>query len=151
MSNLPIKSDDNFIAECETMDLSDLKNKSFVVSVSQGDRGCPKFISSTMRGPYTFVEMCEEVGMMWAEEQHHARATILQKDRKKTSTYLDANTIDYIEAHYTDIVTESMLDGVFDDEREFTCRAGILEADAVDNANKPQEELPDALVETTSP
>jgi hypothetical protein len=47
--------------------------------------------------------------------------------------YLDANTVDYIEAKFDDIIAESMLEGVFDDIKEYTCRAGITEM--VDSEN----------------
>jgi hypothetical protein len=151
MSNLPVKSDENFIAECESMDLSDLKDHSYIVGVSQSDRSGPKFLSSTVRGPYTFVEMCEEVGVMWIEHQHHSKVTILQKDRNKPSKFLDENTVDYIEAHYTDIVTEAMLDGLFDEEKEFTCRAGIVEDFADDPRAPKTEEMPDALESPANP
>jgi hypothetical protein len=146
-NKLPVKSSDEFIAECEVMDLADLKDKSFVVGVSQADRNGPKFVSSTMRGPYSFVEMCEEVGVMWAEHQHHAKVTILEKDRNKASKFLDENTVDYIEAHYTDIVTEAMLEGIFDEDKEFTCRAGIVETTTDDDPRVPKEEMPDTLGE----
>lgn len=150
MSNLPVRSDENFIAECEVMDLSELKDKTFVVGISQSDRSGPKFIASSMRGPYTFVEMCEEVGVMWGEHQHHSKVTILEKDRTKAAKFLDENTVDYIEAHYTDIVTEAMLDGVFDETKDYTCRAGVLETTA-DDPRHPKEEMPDALEPTSSP
>jgi hypothetical protein len=124
---LPVKSGEDFIGEFEVMDLSDLKDKTFVVSISSGSRDKIKFLASAVRGPYTFAEMAEEVGMMWKNEQHHAKVVILEKDRTKSVKFLDENTTDYIEAHFTDIVTESMLDGVFDDIKEYTCRAGLIE------------------------
>jgi hypothetical protein len=127
IQDLPIKSGEDFIAECETMDLSELKDKSFLVAVSTGDRNKSKFLSTTVHGPYSFVEMVEEVGVMWQEHQHHAKVVITSKDRSKALKILDENTIDYIEANYTEIATEAMLDGVFDDDREFTCRAGLIE------------------------
>lgn len=123
--NLPVKEGEDFIAEIESMNLDDLKTKLFLVGVSTGDRNKSKFLSTTVHGPYTFEEMCEEVGFMWSEYQHHAKAIIVQKDRTKVASFLDENTTDYIEAHYQDIIVESMLDGVF--EKEYTCRAGIIE------------------------
>jgi hypothetical protein len=95
--------------------------------------------------------MCEEVGVMWADHQHHAKVTVLEKDRNKPSKFLDENTVDYIEAHFTDIVTEAMLDGVFDEEKEYTCRAGVLETDGSDDPRVPKEEMPDALESNTGP
>jgi hypothetical protein len=127
-NDLPVKSSDEFVAEFETMDLSDLKDKVFLVAVSTGDRNKSKFLSTTAHGPYSFVEMVEEVGVMWNEHQHHAKVVILEKVRNKACKTLDENTVDYIEAHYTDIVTEAMLDGIFDDGKVYTCRAGIVDS-----------------------
>ena len=110
--NLPVKQGDDFIGELETMDLSELKDKQFLVAVNQGDRSGVKFLCSTIRGPYSFEEMCEAIGVMWKIHQHHGKAIILQKDASAAPKYLDENTIDYIEANFEDIITESMLDGV---------------------------------------
>lgn len=147
--NLPVKSGDDFIGELESMDLSPIKKESFLVAVSAGERGGVKFVCSTIRGPYTFEEMCETVGVMWREHQHHGKAIILQKDISAPPKFLDENTTDYIEAHFEDIITESMLGGVFDEEKEFTCQAGVVEGDNSDNplAKKVEEELPAALGE----
>jgi hypothetical protein len=135
-NELPVKSTDEFIADIETMDLSELRDKTFLVAVSQGDRNKHRFLSSTVRGPYTFEEMCDEVGNMWYEFQHHAKAVICEKDRTKPVKTLDENTIDYIEANYKEIITESMLGGVFDSDKEYTCRAGIVEADLSEEPKK---------------
>ncbi len=123
----PVNTGEDFIAEAETMDLRHLKDKTFLVAVSQGDRNKAKFLSTTARGPFTFVEMCEEVGVMWMEHQHHAKVALLHKDRNKALQFLDENTTDYIECHYTDIVTEAMLDGVFDDDKDYTCSANVVD------------------------
>lgn len=143
--NLPVKAGDDFVGELETMDLTELKDKQYMVAVNQGDRSKGKFLCSTIRGPYTFEEMCESVGVMWKEEQHHAKVILCQKDRSAAPKVLDENTVDYIEAHFQDIITESMLDGVFDEVKDYTCRAGLIEADNSDNPaaaeNKVQEEV----------
>lgn len=140
--NLPVKTGDDFIGELETMDLSSLKSESFLVAVSSGDRSKAKFLPSTIRGVFTFEEMCETVGIMWKDHQHHAKVVILQKDLAAAMKILDENTVDYIEAHFQDIITESMLDGVFDDVKDYTCRAGIAEDDNEMNpfAQKKEEE-----------
>lgn len=139
--NLPVKTGDDFVGELETMDLSELKGKQFLVAVNQGDRSGVKFVCSTIRGPYTFEEMCETVGIMWKEHQHHAKAIVLQKDITAKPVYLDENTIDYIEANFQDIITESLLDGVFDDDKEYTCRAGVVEGDNSDNPLAPENQV----------
>jgi hypothetical protein len=139
-NNLPVKTGEDFIGEFEVMDLSSLKDSMFVVAVSNGDRNKCKFLASTVHGPYTFFEMCEEVGMMFKEHQHHAKVTILSKDSTKAPKFLDENTIDYIEAKYVDIVTEGMLDGVFDETKEYTCKVGINEADTSDDPRQPKTE-----------
>src|ERR1035437_6544564 len=86
--DLPVKSGEDFIGEIEVMDLSKLKDLTFIVSVSAGDRNKCKVLASTIHGPYNFYEMCEEVGSMWKEHQHHAKATVLGKDSKKTPKFL---------------------------------------------------------------
>ncbi len=151
---LPVKSGDDFIGEIEVMDLSKLKELTFIVSVSKGDRNKCQVLASTIHGPYNFFEMCEEVGSMWKEHQHHAKATVLGKNSKKTPKFLDQNTIDYIEAHYFDIITEGMLNGEFDEQKEYTCQAGIVEADNYDDPTKPpQIEAPtgDVSAQQTTP
>lgn len=144
--NLPVKQGDDFVGELETMDLSELKGRQFLVAVNQGERNGPKFVCSTMRGVFTFEEMCESVGVMWKEHQHHAKVMVLNKDFTAKPVFLDENTVDYIEAHFQDIITESMLDGVFDEVKDFTCRAGLVEGDNSDNPmaqEKKQEQNED--------
>jgi len=131
--NLPVKAGDDFVGELETMDLSELKDKQYLVAVNQGERSGVKFVCSTIRGVYTFEEMCETVGGMWKEHQHHAKVIVVQKDITAKPIYLDENTVDYIEAHFQDIITESMLEGVFDEEKDYTCRAGVVVGDGEDN------------------
>jgi len=141
-TNLPVKSNEDFVGELEVMDLSELKGRQYMVAISSGDPNGPKFVCSSIRGPFTFEEMCEAVGVMWREHQHHAKVMVCQKDMTKPLTYLDANTIDYIEAKFDDIITESMLEGVFDDIKDYTCRAGLTEVVDPENpllkANKVQ-------------
>lgn len=136
--SLPVKQGDDFVGELETMDLSELKDKQFLVAVNQGDRSGVKFVCSTIRGPFSFEEMCESIGMMWKEHQHHGKAVVMQKDLAAKPVYLDENTVDYIEAHFQDIITESMLDGVFDDDKDYTCRAGVVEGSNEDNPLAPE-------------
>lgn len=135
MSNLPVKTDEDFVAEFEKMNLDELRDKQFLVSVSRGDRNKHDFLTSQIRGPYTFEEMCEEVGVMYMNEQHHAKVVLCNKDRNAKVKTLDENTVDYIEAHYGDIITDSLLAGVFDEVPDYTCKAGIVEF----NDDKPTE------------
>lgn len=140
MSNLPVKKE-NFLAEIEVMDLSEIKREKFLVAVSTGDPDSVKFLSSTVHGPYDYVEMLQEVGDMWLNEQHHAKVVILDKNVKNEVKMLDGNTVDYIELNYTDLITEEMLGGAFDGDKEFTCRAGITsESDTPDPRRKEKSE-----------
>lgn len=131
--NLPVKTGDDFVGELETMDLSELKGKMYLVAVSAGERSDVKHVCSTIRGAFTFEEMCEVVGTMWKEHQHHAKVIVLNKNHADKLQYLDENTVDYIEAHFQDIIVESMLDGVFDEEKDYTCRAGVNTDSGEDN------------------
>lgn len=141
--NLPVKTGDDFVGELETMDLTELKGKEYMVAVSTGDRSKGQYLCSTIRGPYSFEEMVEAAGVMWRKEQHHAKVILCQKDRSAPPKLLDLNTIDYIEAHYEDIITESMLDGVFDADKDYTCRAGLIEGDNSDNPAAPENQVAD--------
>jgi len=133
-SQLPVNTSEDFVAEFEKMDLSALTDKQFLVAVNTGDPNKGKFLTSTVHGPYDFTEMCQEVGFMWQEHQHHAKIVVLDKNRDSKVKTLDANTTDYIECHYLDIVTESMLEGIFE-KPEYTCKANIIEQDANDPEN----------------
>jgi hypothetical protein len=114
-----------FLAEAEVMDLGPIKNKTYVVAVGTGDPNKVKFLCSTIHGPYDFTEMCQEVGEMWVEHQHHAKVIVMEKDPKARVLLLDANTIDYIEAHYVDIIMEETLAAF--EPKEFTCVAGTID------------------------
>lgn len=114
-----------FLAEVEVMDLTPIKGKTYMVAVGTGDPNKVKFLCSTVHGPYDFSEMCQEVGDMWVQQQHHAKVIILEKDMKQKVRLLDANTIDYIECHYIDIIMEETL-ASFED-KEFTCVAATIE------------------------
>lgn len=141
MSNLPIKKTDEFLAEVEVMDLTPIKDGLFVVAVGTGNPEGFNLLGSTLHGPYTFVEMVQEVGDMWSTHQHHAKVIKLDKNYTNETQMLDPNTIEYIEYYYTDIITEEMLGGAFDD-KEFTCQAGFNANDGKDprHQEKPKEE-----------
>ena len=139
---LPVTQDENFCGEFHDMDLSKLKDLTFIVGVSSGDRNKCKVLSSTIHGPYSFYEMVEEVGRTWKDHQHHVKPIILDKNSKKTPKFLDQGTVDYIEAHYFDIITSGMLGGDFDEDKQFTCVAGITEADNYDDPTRtPTEDV----------
>ena len=137
--DLPVKKD-NFLAEVEVMDLSPVKDKQFLVAVATGDPSGPKFLCSTIHGPYDFTSMVQEVGDMWNTHQHHAKVIICEQDGTKQVKMLDENTVDYIECHATDIITEAMLGGAFD-AKEFTCQAGlIVEEESTDPRHQKKAE-----------
>jgi hypothetical protein len=140
MKDLPVKKTEEFLAEVEVMDLSALKDKKFVVAVGTGDPEKFSLLGSTIHGPYTFIEMVQEVGDMWATHQHHAKVLILDKNINSATTMLDPNTIDYIEYSYNDIITEEMLGGAFDAIKEFTCQAGLVNDLESDPRLKKKEE-----------
>jgi len=119
-----------FLAETELMDLSSIRGKTFCVAVATGHCDSIKYLCGTLHGPYTFVEMVQEVGEMWVQHQHHAKAIIMDKDSKNELLLLNGNTIDYIEAHYTDIIMEETLASY--DDKEFTCTAGIVQESEVE-------------------
>ena len=127
MSDLPVRKDDQFVGEFETMNLDDLRDKNFMVAVSTGDPEKCKYLCGTLHGPYEFTEMLDEVGSMWVEHQHHAKVLICTTDKSKRLDYLDGNTIDYIEANYEDLIMNEVMEGIVLND-EYTCKAGINEA-----------------------
>ena len=124
---MPSEAEDKeFLAESEVMDLAPVRGGSFCVAVATGAPNGVKYLCTTLHGPYDFAEMAQEVGEMWVTHQHHAKVIRLDKDPKKRVQFLDENTVDYIEAHYVDIIMEETLAGIPED-RQYTCEAGIVE------------------------
>jgi hypothetical protein len=134
MSDLPIKDGDDFVGEFEVMNLDKLKDKTFLVAVNTGERNNGKFLCTTVHGPYDYYDMIEEVGFMWENQQHHAAVIITQKNRNSGLDFLDENSIDYIEANYTELLVEELLE----QPKEYTCQANILHED--DETKKEHEE-----------
>ena len=131
------KDKENFLAEIEVLDLSAIKDKQFMVAVGTGDPDGVKFLCSTIHGPYGFTDAVQEIGAMWVDHQHHAKAIICDKNQNERVKLLDGNTIDYIECHYNDIITEEMLSGAFDGPKEYTCKAGLVfEEESTDPRHK---------------
>jgi hypothetical protein len=118
-----MSSSDGFVPQAESMDLRNLYDHQYVVAVSTGDRDDGKMLAKTMHGPYSFEEMISEVGRMWSDSQNNAKVYILEKDHRIKPRWLDAKTIDYIQAKYIDIIMDKIL---FSKEESFTCEAGIV-------------------------
>lgn len=96
------------------VDLTRYYDKQFLVAISTGDRDKGKYLCSTIRGPYSFDEMIDEVGDMNASDQNNGKVYILEKDRKKKATFFDKNTTEYIQFNYQDILMDRMLGGAYD-------------------------------------
>lgn len=127
---VPLTQDPGYCAELDgrVMDFSAVQDKSFIVAVHTGDRNKAKLLASTIHGPYDFYEMVEQVGSMYATEQHHAKVFVLEKDVKKAPIFLDEGTIDYIEANWQDILTTGLLEEALLGDDEDVIKAGSIEA-----------------------
>lgn len=130
MSDLPVIKGDDFYALNEKMDFSKIEKNQFVVMVSTGDRDAGKALSTTIHGPYDFCEMIESVGMMWRDQLLHGKPFVLDKDPSKKVKWLDRNTVDYIEAHWEDMVADAFFGKLLSED--CTCQAGIEEASEED-------------------
>ena len=135
--NLPVNKSKDFVGEWEKMNLDELRSGTFLVAINRGDREKGKFMSSTIRGPYDYFEMIEEVGYMWSEEQHHAKVILVNQDRSEPNKFLDENTTDYLEAHYVDLAAEFLFE---DEDIEYTCRAGVNKNEASDDPRTAEAE-----------
>lgn len=134
VNELPLGNPETFLGEIEEMDLSELKSKTFFVSISTGKRESAIFLSHSLRGPYNFSAMVREVSNIWKEELLHAHVLIPQPDRGEQNQFLDECTIDFIEAKADDIIMAAWLDEDEEESQnsaEYTCKAGII----TDNLN----------------
>lgn len=113
---------DDFIPQLETMDLSKLKDKTFAIGISTGDRDKNGLLVSTLRGAFNFSEMIEFVYDLWNKRMDHAKVVVLSKQMSDKLEWLDAKTVDYIIAKAPDILLEDILLT----EQGFTCEAGIV-------------------------
>lgn len=147
--NLPVEKD-NFLAEVEVMDLSPIRDHQFMVAIGSGAPEKVKFLCSSIHGPYNFIEMMQEVGEMWVNHQHHAKVIICGKDSTKKVELLHPNTVDYIECHYADLITEELIGGDF--FKEFTCKAGTTsELESTDPRHQQKVESTNADEQNPSP
>lgn len=124
MNDLPVANPQTFIGEFAEMDLSEIKDKVFLVALSTGDPTKPKFIPESVVGPLDFFEMVETVANIHMDQMLHAKAMIPSKKFGIKPQVLDACTIDYIEAKYAEILMEALLTG--DLEKKYTCKAGFI-------------------------
>jgi len=111
----------DFIGEFENMDLSELKDKQFMVAISNGKRDEYGFLCSSLIGPLSFVQMVDNVQNIFKNEVLHAKAMICGLEFGSHPKFLSENTIDYIEAKGDQIITDETF-GSTDDK--FTCKAG---------------------------
>lgn len=127
----PITQDDDYCAELDgrKMNFEKLKDKQFIVAVNTGPRNKPKLLASTMRGPFDFVEMVEQVGRMYQREQHHAKVYSLEKSFEEGIQFLDEGTIDYIEANWEDMLFEESFEQAVFGEDEDVIEAGSIETE----------------------
>lgn len=126
----PFTQEDDYCAELDgrAMDFSKIQNKLFIVAVHTGDRNKAKLLASTIRGPYDFFEMVEQVGYMYAKEQHHAKVFTLEKDATTPTIFLDEGTVDYIEANWQEMLTTGLLEEALLGDDEEVIPAGTIEA-----------------------
>lgn len=136
MSNLPTGDQvENFVGDFEEMDLSELQGKMYGVAVGIGTRDTRMFMCDSLMAPLDFWQMIEAVGMIYTEQQIHAKAFILKQKLDEKAVFLDEFTIDFIEARYMDILAEGMLNDSLDSEKQFTCRAGFIQ-------DEPEDQVP---------
>jgi hypothetical protein len=121
---ISMSSSDGFVPQIESMDLRSLYDQIFIVAISTGARDDGRLLAKTIHGPYSFDEMVGEVGRMWNDSQDNAKVYVLEKDHKKKSKWLDAKTIDYIQAKYVDIIMERLIGS---EDRSYTVEAGVVE------------------------
>lgn len=126
--------------EFEEMDLRELHDEMFMVAVGKGYRDQNQYLCNTLCGPLDFYTMVETVGMIWEQEQVHARVMIPHKQYGKPPVSLDENTIDFIEARHQDIIMDGVLDGQIFEEKEYTCKAGFFIPEETNQESDSEED-----------
>jgi hypothetical protein len=69
--------------------------------------------------------MIQEVSRMWTDDQNNAKVYVLEKNYKKPCSWLDTNTVEYIQFRAGDILLERMLQ-MFDSDK-YTSKARVVE------------------------
>lgn len=126
MDDLEYGNPEHFLGEIETMDLSDIVDKQFIVAINSGPKNKPGLIPSSIRGPVSFIEMVELVKDLYRIERLDAKVIIPSKTWQESNQYLDECTVDYIHAHALNIIAEFHLFGQYRPTQNFTCKAGTL-------------------------
>ena len=117
----------DFIGELETMDMTELLDKTFIVFQRSVDSRIDSIAASTASGPYTFLEMVETVGLFYKSYVAHLTVGVVTKNVTEPMLVLSDETIDYIEANYLDIIAQHSLG--LPDPAEYTCKAKLLSLD----------------------
>lgn len=133
-----MSSSDGFVPQIESMDLRSLYDHLFIVAISAGARDDGRLLAKTIHGPYSFDEMVGEVGRMWSDSQDNAKVYILEKDYKIKPKWLDAKTIDYIQAKYVDIIMERMIGS---EDKPYTVAAGVVEDREAETAQLESQDV----------
>ncbi len=122
-----MSSNDDFIPEIERMDLEKLKDKTFLVAMSSGNRDESDYLPSSIRGPFSFYDMCEYAGKMWRERQAHSKIITTSTVLETPNDFLDAKTTDYIESRFEDIILDAIImDSLELKPTDFTCEAELI-------------------------
>ncbi len=114
------------LGEFEEMDLSDLKDKVFMVAINRGPRNKHNYLCASLTGPFNFYEMIEQTIRIYRERQVHAKVMICGKEIGVAPQMLDENTVDFIEARGDEIVMDGMLGGTLMSQKEYTCKASFI-------------------------
>jgi hypothetical protein len=114
------------MGEFEEMDLTKLHGKTFMVAMNTGGRDKPQFLCSTLCGPFDFYAMIETVGIVYEEQQAHAKVLICSDTFGTPPEILDENTVDFIEARSSEIIMDGVLGGGLMEKKDYTCKAGFI-------------------------
>jgi hypothetical protein len=107
----------------ENMDLTELKDKQFLISILTSKQDDVPYVSSLIKGPFSFYEMAEVCGDIWENKNRHPFVIIASKEFSEKIQYLDEDTIDYLESRWKDIVVDGFIEDIL--QTDYTCKAGV--------------------------
>jgi hypothetical protein len=113
------------IAAFENMDLTELKDKTFLMSIKTNKSDDVPYVSKLIKGPFYFYEMVEMCGQIWENQNRHPFVIIASKEFSEKIQFLDDDTIDYLETRWKDIVTDGFLTDILNGD--YSCKATIVE------------------------
>ena len=123
MAKLTTQEDTPFNVFTAKMDMRELYEQKFAVAVSTGNLDDYGLIITSLKGPYDFSDMVNEV-LRLHEQKDNAKVVLMSTNLEKKTKLLSPETIEYIQHNGADILLEETFGLV--DEKGYNCKARLF-------------------------